>query len=79
MSSGHVSAHIYPPVSPCVLRLCHGASKFTRNKYFEYTHQTVDSNNIEISNSENHNHMQIITSFVSVVYMIIFSVCYIIN
>ena len=63
----------YPPESPCVL---YGwvprAWKNKNLKIFGYAHQILDSNNIEPPISENHNRMQIITSFSYCMHMIIF-------
>ena len=44
---------------------------------FEYVHQILDGNNIEPPVSENHNRIQIITSFAEFMHMIQFSACYI--
>ena len=39
------------------------AENLRENKKFEYVHQILDGNNIEPPISENHNCIQIITSF----------------
>ena len=38
---------------------------------FQYTHQILDGNNIDTPYTENRNHVQIITSFVYVLLMMI--------
>ena len=47
----------------CFLWLSPESLKFTGKYNFEYAHQILDGNNIEPLISENHNCMQIITSF----------------
>ena len=44
-------------------------------KIFEYAHEILDGNDIEPPISENHNRMQIITSFAYCMHMINFLVC----
>ena len=50
-------------VPMCFLWLSPESLYLRENKNFEYTHQILDGNNIEPPISENHNRMQIITSF----------------
>ena len=72
-------AHIlemYPPESPYVL---YGwvprASNLRKNKNFKYVHQILVGNNTETPIFENHNRMQIITSFAYCMHIIKFWVC----
>ena len=51
------------------------ASNLWKNKKFEYAHQILDSNNIEPPIPENHNRMQIITSFAYYMNIINFIAC----
>ena len=61
----------------CFLWLSTGTTKRTKNKNFEYTHQILGGSKIESPNSENHNYIQIITSFAYYLHMINFMFCYI--
>ena len=47
----------------CFLWLSPESLKFREKKNFEYVHQILDGNDIKTPISENHNRMQIITSF----------------
>ena len=47
----------------CFLWLSPESLKFTWKENFEYAHQILDGNDIEPPIFENHNRMQIITSF----------------
>ena len=66
----------YPPESSCVF---YGwvprASNLRKNKNLEYVHQILVGNNTEPPISENHNRMQIITSFAYYMHIIKFLVC----
>ena len=66
---------MYPPEPPYVFCWVPRASNLWKNKTFEYAHPILDSNNIEPPISENHYHMQIITSLAYFMHIIIFLVC----
>ena len=54
----------------CFLWLCPEASNFMKNTNSEYTHQILGGDDIEPTNSENQNYMQIITSFLYFLFII---------
>ena len=68
----NTSFYAYPPESPCVLYGWVPRASNWWNEKFEYVHQILHGDNFELPISENHNCMQIITSFAYCVHIIKF-------